>query len=329
MEKLFTFFAIAFPLSFFAQELPYTLSTWNETYQELENPTILTDVGVAWDDPQLFIDLGFNFEMMGESFSSIISVDPGVILFPAIEENELNLFCPYNADIISAGYPDTSYSSISYEVTGPPGNRICKIQWKDVAFYYEVTGFGTWINQTNFQLWLYETTNDFEYRYGENTIKSGDVIHDFGVPLVLVAKNLNFNTGQWETLWMLNGDPANPGVINYYDPDVEPTAEQLLDGEPPAGQVYHFDTGIVGTNEIVPVSAFRIYPAVAENFIIAEFNSPQEAVMKIFDVLGNEVNIRNLSNGVSVIDVSGFAPGTYLICISEGNEFHSMKFIKS
>ncbi|MDZ4822968.1 MAG: T9SS type A sorting domain-containing protein [Flavobacteriales bacterium] len=328
MNKIFTLFAVAIPVSLMAQELPYTFQAWNETYTELANPIMLEE-NQPWDDPQLIIDFGFDFEMMGETFDSIYFNDPGVILFPVIDESDLNLLTPYNADIISAGFgQDTSLSSISYEVVGNPGSRICKIQWKDVAFYYEYEGTGTYNNQTNFQVWFYETTNDFEFRYGHNTIKEGEIIHDYGVPILVVSKNFNLQSGVWEGLWMVVGDPANPEVIIFDDPNFEISEEQLLTGEPPAGQVYHFDTGIVGVNEHVKTSSFQLYPTIAQEFIHISFNSGEKGLMKIFDAMGNEVQSKIISNGIERTNVSHLASGPYVVSITADSEVITRKFIR-
>ncbi|MBL7942007.1 MAG: hypothetical protein JNM00_04540, partial [Flavobacteriales bacterium] len=79
MKKLFTLLSLFFALYLGAQELPYTLTSWNETYNDLENPILLTDDEV-WDDPQFIIPVGFTFEMMGETFEQLLYMDPGVLV---------------------------------------------------------------------------------------------------------------------------------------------------------------------------------------------------------------------------------------------------------
>jgi hypothetical protein len=328
MKKLFTPFALLASAILGAQPLPYTLSTWNEPYTELEAPVMLTGDEV-WDDPQLFIPIGFAFEMMGETFEDLLLLEPGAQVLPSLSEDSLNVFGPYYADLIDAGYAqDTSLSSISYELTGTTGSRILKIQFKNVAFYGEYAELGTSNNRTNFQLWLYEGTFDFEYRYGENSIKDGTFVHALGAPLVFVAKNASLaGDGGFETLWLFGGDPANPETNTWENVDTPPGPELLLNGEPAPGTVYHFDTGIVSVNETVTRQSLRVFPSLTAGELFVSISTGQSETVMIHDARGAAVRQLLLTNGIHTIDVSELPAGTYVMRSMSG-QHEAVRFIK-
>lgn len=328
MKKHFTLYFLLATAGLAAQPLPYTLSSWNEPYTELEAPVMLTGDEV-WDDPQLFIPIGFAFEMMGETFENLLFIEPGAQLLPSLTEDSLNVFGPYYGDLIDAGYgQDTSLSSISYELTGPIGSRILKIQCKNVAFYGEYAELGTSNNRTNFQIWLYEGTSDFEYRYGENSIKDGAFIHPLGAPLVFVAKNVSMaGDGGLETLWLLSGDAANPEAIAYDNLDTPPGAEMLLSSEPSSGTVYHFDTGIVSVNETVTRQSLRVFPSLTAGELFVSISTGQSETVMIHDARGAAVRQLLLTNGIHTIDVSELPAGTYVMRSMSG-QHEAVRFIK-
>ncbi|MEZ4800125.1 MAG: hypothetical protein R2809_10195 [Flavobacteriales bacterium] len=64
------FIALAAPLASNAQEFPYSLTSLNETYQNLDNPTSLIPAEV-WDDPEFIVPLGFDFTFFGSVITEL------------------------------------------------------------------------------------------------------------------------------------------------------------------------------------------------------------------------------------------------------------------
>jgi hypothetical protein len=204
-----------------------------------------------------------------------------------------------------------SQSPILYKTEGNPGSRIFKLEWQNVGYYEEWVNLGTFNNTLSFQVWLYETTNDVEYRFGNNTVKDFSVLHPLGGALVGIAKNVNIDTGTWEGLWLLGGDTANPTVSAYSDPDNAPDPSILLSALPESGQVYHFDTGIVGIDELTSNISLSIFPTSSDNII--HVNSSEQCAFDIYDSLGNLVRNGRLTVGLNDISVLEFASGIYII----------------
>ncbi|MEZ4800124.1 MAG: hypothetical protein R2809_10190 [Flavobacteriales bacterium] len=71
---------------------------------------------------------------------------------------------PYLSDVMNASETEV-VSEINYQVDGEEGSRIVKVEWKNVGFYDEFAANGTFNNITNFQLWIYETDNSFDFRF--------------------------------------------------------------------------------------------------------------------------------------------------------------------
>lgn len=306
------------------QEFPYTFTAFNETYVPLSEATVI-DEGVVWDDPEWVVPIGFDFTYMDETFNQLLFIGSGAQMVPFIQEQEVALLIPYLSDIMNASFTDF-VSPVRYTLEGPAGLRIFKLEWSNVGFYDEGFGFETFNNITNFQLWLYESTNDFEIRFGPNTIKSAEVVHFYGVPGVLLGKNFSLNGESWEALWTLSGNPSSPTVqvASLVQDDLDPT--QLLTGEPADGQVYHFDTGIVSVFEEEQKNLGLIaYPTYVNESINLRSNHEHNVIARVYDVTGRIAQNWVITPGTSVQSTAGLASGSYLIQV-DGQE--AIRFIK-
>jgi hypothetical protein len=294
-----------------AQELPYTFSAFNETYVPLSEATSANGAEI-WDDPQYVIPIGFTVDLMGESVDQLIIIYPGSQVIPSIPETEVSVLLPYIEDIMDTGNDKSgSLSPILYKTEGNPGSRIFKLEWQNVGFYDEWSNVGTFNNTISFQVWLYETTNDVEYRFGNNSIKDFNNLHPLGGVPVGIAKNVNIDTGFWEGLWLLGGDPANPTVYAYTDPETDPEPFMLLSADPQSGQVYHFDTGIVNVGEFNSFEALKLFPTESDNII--HVNAKVNSNYNVFDSFGNLIRTGGLSQGMNDLSIIDLASGIYFI----------------
>jgi hypothetical protein len=327
MKKLLPYVLLLFVFQSNAQELPYTFSVFNEPYIDLVNPTSINN-GEIWDDPEYMVPVGFNFDFMGQAMTQIGIIYPGAQLIPVVAGDLVNVFLIYQSDIIDIGViPDSSLSPMSYRLEGEVGTRILKIEWKNVGFYSEFENNGTTFNTTNFQLWLYETTNDIEYRFGPNTIKSPDLIHFLGKPVVGLGKNVTLDGSNFDAIWLLDGDPVNPSIYTLTYDQGKPSPGMLLDAEPPSGTVYHFDTGIVGVDELTSEVPMQIYPTLADVEINLIWGGEFPATCEIHDATGKLVNSVQISNAFETIDISALATGCYVLRTNDGLHAMSERFV--
>jgi hypothetical protein len=310
----------------YGQAFPYTITPLNQAYTDLNAPIGVTN-GEIWDDPENSIPLGFTFSLMGQNMTSIDLIGLGGVVGNISPELVINAIWVYGSDIIDAGMVnmEVSLSPISYQVTGMAPNRIFKLEWKEVAFYNEVMENNTANNRVSFQLWLHETTNVIEFRFGPNTITQPNLIHDFeGKPWCGFIKNFNTNSGVTDGFWLVGGNVTSPVAVTGSIMQDELTGNQLLSGDPANGQVYRFSPTTVHITEPLAEAGIKAYPTEVSDhlFVVLEdgFNSP----FIIRNLTGQEVMTGRLVGGLNTLNASALAPGLYLLN-TNGN---TVKFIK-
>ncbi|MFN6379086.1 MAG: T9SS type A sorting domain-containing protein [Flavobacteriales bacterium] len=309
----FSFAALAnFGLS--AQEFPYAFSTYNETYTPLgESTNLLGDE--LWDDPEVFIPIGFDFTIFGNTTNELLLLPPGSQLVTGIIKGSVtDVMVPYLGDVMNASITEP-VSPILYSLEGTPGDLIFKLQWTNVGFYDEFFSSESFSNTTNFQVWIYQNGNIVEYRFGDNTIKSPDVIHFFGAPICLIGNAVALDGSSWGGMWAVTGDPSNPNLIAVPSGLQEFTDEYLLNGEPASGTVYRF--GEIPSNVTEEQKQdIVLWPNPATDAIRIIASSNQQ--YWVYDQLGKQVLTGKMINDNHDIDLSNLQSGTYIIRTESG-----------
>jgi len=294
----------------------YTFSTFTEDYSILTEDQNL-DVESDWDDPLFTLQIGFDYEIGDATINSMFQDGLGAAFFSGTNNNG-NAF-GYVEDLrdgVSVGEP----SFITYQVDGDVGDRICKIQYANCAFYDEVVIEGTANNRVNFQIWIYEIDNAIEFRFGSSNISDPSLAY-----LNLEGPNIGIFTditNDGETIGMatyLSGSPQNPNVET--NPDFDVIELSGLNGTPEEGRVYRFAPMSLSAIDQKKES-FSIFPTIASEEIWIEGDEMNEVRYSIVNLAGQV-----LDNGVVVknsINVSSLSSGMYLINIGET----SQKFFK-
>ncbi|MEO1257904.1 MAG: T9SS type A sorting domain-containing protein [Bacteroidota bacterium] len=316
----------------FSQTLPYTFSSFTETYEELEGATALTN-GI-WDDPEFAIPLGFDFAFLGDTASTIYQVGLGSVL--SLNPNGYyavtDFLFAYGSDLIDRGYNDgTSLSTISYKIEGNFGSRICKVEWKNAGFYNELFDYLPSNNFVNLQLWLYEGSNDIEVRFGPNDITGDTLVHDFsGKPMIGMMENLSLSAYSYDAFWYLSGPAQGPKVaLSTAFGDLE-TLEGLMD-DPADGTVYQFSTGITSSEERLDLGQhIKVYPNLTAGDVWVEVdeNINEEGEVLVVNSIGQIVDRQPMQTGTQQIQLGNFSAGQYFINIQTENGFYSGKIFK-
>jgi len=298
-----------------AQELPMTFSAFtSEVYAPLQNP-ISVNNGEIWDDPEYIVPIGFPFTMFGTTATDLNFFGTGAVVGIISPELDLQLMVPAFSDLIDMGYLnlEVSMSPITYEVTGTAPNRIFKLDWSNCGFYYEIVDNGTANNVFNLQLWLYETTNVIEYRFGPRSIPNPELAHDFGYPASGIIKGVNILAQTVQGSWLLGG-PANNPVPAFLDlVNGQPGPEHLLFTDPIEGQVYRFAPIIIpGVKENDPVAAFSLYPTEVNDQFFVRLEEGSNANFTVRNLLGAEVMTGRLNRGLNTLETSALQSGLYL-----------------
>lgn len=329
MKKFFTTSFLLFTLlAGYSQELPYTFSYFNEPYEDLVSPISISGEDF-WDDPNYFIEMPIDFQLFGDDVTSLSISGLGSQILINTEDPELvttHALIPYLADIMNASITDV-VSPISYKVEGEIGNQILKLEWKNVGFYYEYDELGTFSNLTNFQVWFYESDHSFEYRFGPNTIKSGDLVHiAHGAPIMILSEDISTQGATWSGFWSIAGSPLEPSIVSLTpDQFYSFEAQNQLNSEPSSGTVFRFSNYLpVNTTELEEKEErLEVWPTVANQAISVK--SSKVLDYKIFDLLGKQVLTGRLNEGVNAVSIEPMPSGVYILQTSEGDQVKFMK----
>lgn len=191
-------------------------------------------------------------------------------------------------------------SEISYKVEGTSGNKIVKVQWKNLKIR---TGQPN--NYINVQIWVYQATGIIEIHYGPSSASNASGFTESGATAginvgIFYAPD-NFSKF-YEKLW-LNNEPSNLVIDSSTQ-----LVFKALKGVPPNGSVYRFvpKFSLVSSPEIKGDKLVTMYPNPTAN--IVHFTVPQSGI--VTDITGKTVIA---FTEAETINVSGLSPGTYLL----------------
>jgi len=220
------------------------------TYTDLGiNGTPIVSVSGSYDDDNsLPQNIGFSFEFNGTMFTQFVLNTNGVIklgaiapidalLVDALVSTEENLIYPLNRDLMGGVSPE-------YRVytSGVAPNRICTIQFKDLAEYDLIPAQQQYAS-LNFQIKLFETSNNVEFVYGSFVATSAtekDLDVAVGIKGNTAAASVNATktaTGLWSSAGFING---------AYTADAYTMRYTVL---PDAGRTYRFVNAPILNND--------------------------------------------------------------------------------
>jgi len=336
--KFIFIFALLFTLSNIqAQTFPYLLVTETDTYTDIQEADLLSSDGDFWDDPEYLVPIGFTFDFFGENVTELSFVGLGGLLTTQdfYTNDSVDMLLPYIDDLIDIENVDpTLQSTISYTVEGTSGSLIFKLEWKDCGFYNEVSNFGTIENRVSLQMWLYEGTNDIEFRFGPNNIVNPDLVHDYdGVGTGIINSftvDQNFNNVDIQEFWHLSGDPIDPSIVN--DPNGFITYNlATLDSHPANGQVYRFLNPATSTDELRQELAVKVYPTIVTGEFSVEVNEEvlaEKTKVFVHNNLGQEIYNNTITDFKTQLDASRFSSGIYYVTVMNENGKSTEKLIK-
>jgi len=279
--------------SMFGQWSSLSLDTYNEDYTDLDSDQyVYYHSNIVLNSSS--IPVGFNLGILTahdrlSPDSLKINID-GFITLSEYMNGSHELFHAYGADFIDRGAgTGEPQSSISYLLEGNPGNRILKIQWKNMGFYKEYEILGTTDSYTNVQLWLYESQSCFEVRIGPTYISYSSRPH----PAFEHGPMIGYYGVFWDQyqnpqllVQLLSGDPVDPELgINWF-----------LDSLPENGTVYNFHTGSIITTlpdkqEMARNIAAGPNPFSNTTNIRYEISKPGHIHLAIYNMNGKQVAI--------------------------------------
>lgn len=337
-QSLFVLLLMPLATTLTAQDFPFSFSVLQEDYADLPDPVSL-DGGVTWDDPTVPFPIGFTFDLFGYRmdtlFLSGILLGGNLTNFP--DELAVGTVFGNFEDLIDRGYElNMNLSDLGYQLTGTAGNRILKIEWKNVGFYEEVAEDGTADNFINFQIWLYEGSNDLEFRFGPNDVPDPELVYLLSTgPLLGFVEFFDDELEIYNNFWYLFGDPAAPQIGLLADAS-EPPPNGALTGTPADGTVYRFSPVTTSARDL-PISQTKleIWPNPTSgqiNFTLPEADDPSESFqVNVTDMHGKLVLEKTISAGDTPgLQVGQLTAGTYVLRLQKnGHTFALEKFVKN
>jgi len=304
----------------------YTVSTLQQPYADLVNPTSINNGQVWRFNISTEIAMPFAFEFRGEVINRFLFDDDNFVFLTPEADYDNSDEGVYGALGNSLFLQDRTFSTgvssspISYKVDGTQGNRILKLEMKNSGFEgYIDGGFEEDQFYTNFQIWLYEADNAIEIRYGTSNL-TAEAIDAFSNGLGNFAA-----IGSFEILTILSGDSVNPDDGEYTEATF-PDEGLGLNDYPANGTVYRFapqeEAGLPG----LALNTIKLYPNPASSVLNIKAGNTPVSHYAIYDITGKRIEEQNITGATDIsINVENLTAGIYFIAV---NGQH-LKFVKN
>jgi hypothetical protein len=170
MKKLVLILMALFPVSLVAQETIYQYTTVPITYEEQNwlNLNQTQEGSNFWDDEVRQIDIGFEFEFYGETFSTLYLSNNGLLSFTSPingccsgEPLPTSSFYDYSIFFLWTDLVNIDSLNPYISSYGAEGNRRLTIGFYDMPVFYDSTFSST------FEISLFEGTNYVFLNYGD------------------------------------------------------------------------------------------------------------------------------------------------------------------
>lgn len=311
-----------------AQNFPYEFTYANEPYVNLTNATVLDKVALWEDGINLFFEFEFQFgnetmdHMILDGYTGGLFTEDSFVF-----GDSTDAILPYTT---YPGFTAKVNTVIRYVIEGDSPNRIIKVE------FYRVGLVGV-AGEVTFQIWVYETSNAFQFRIGPQNIPNpGGTFYNNKSPLIGFMLDYHY-TSETESVFpqaqFVVGAPAAPVdsvVINgYLDEQIEEGPQYGLTGKPLENSVYTFTPGSVATRQPV-LSTLQISPNPAhESVQLDGLNFETATQVQLLDEQGRMVAVLELPAGVQVLRLPvDMASGLYLLQCTSAKQQAIGRFLK-
>ena len=295
-----------------------------QAYTTLINLGTSISGGAVWDDDTFSAPIPFTFHLDGRPITRLhVTNDGGLTVIgrrSAVGDTSTG-FVPIGADLRDRGTGTAaSRSRIWYHTTGTSPSRVFRLEYLGAGFAADSANADT----ANFQVWLYETSNIVEIRYGASRITPANLPDYFtfsnGMPFVGYFKNVDFENGTFGKLFYLRGANAAPFLDSAILPSIPTTG---LANFPASGTVYRFTpTGNGGSTSVSEAVAaarsLKLYPTVATEAVMVEWAGAGGESYQILSSAGALVGVGRLQRGTQSIAVNWLPTGTYNLRVAGG-----------
>jgi hypothetical protein len=182
----------------------------------------------------------------------------------------------------------------------------------NAGFYGENSTYDTSASYLNFQIWLYETSNDIEFRFGAMNIQNpSDNLYNGNGFMSGLIDSLDWNTAASNQANMLNGVFSNPVMVGPNS-----NLSDVITGNIDNGRVYKFTRAIptsIAKHNLN--SSISIYPNPAREQIFIT-NLAEKATANVYDISGKLV-LLEITAGT--LNISSLEKGIYTVKLVDNN----------
>ncbi|MBP6333953.1 MAG: T9SS type A sorting domain-containing protein [Bacteroidia bacterium] len=299
----------------------YTFShsaTSPSTYEEIVNDSTVTVYPVA--------DLYLVNELIGETFwfynlpftfGGLTSLSFGPNGFLRVD-NDSSIIIIDGANTQLSLIDSTS--KVSYSIDGSPGNRLFRLQYKNVQLNSGPSG-----NFANFQIWYYQSTGEIEIHYGPRSLNNASGYTTANGPNVGIFYSDIYFTICYEKIWC-TVNPANP-VLNTASNYVF----SALPGIPDDGAIFRFTPTFSvsvphGRNN--PRAMVFPNPSYETLTVRTQNESSETSKISIYDTEGRALRITFSNTIEEIINIESLAEGLYYCTVENINRKETFRFIK-
>ena len=337
MKRLLLILLALTPFVGIAQYKYYTDSSYNQTFSFLTSSTSVNN-NQFWDDPEFAIPLGFSFHLFNDTTDTIhISSELGYGAFITTDSftsssNSATGIIAHGSDLQDFDTSEnSSFSPISYSLSGVSPSRIFKLEWKNAGFYNAIDD-STYTDTLNLQLWLYEGSDIIEMRFGNGNYTSNNVLLYDGGPGPWVglfdSADINFDT---RICYFLTDSVNTPQLDSAASPYSLPLPPGMI-GNPAAGSVYQFkpvkNGGTVGYSTLKKTISHEINYFTDRNELRIDVFNDDRFQYTIQDIQGKVIARGKVEKGRKIIETQLLSKGMYIVNLHSGKENTSFKFVR-
>ncbi len=208
-------------------------------------------------------------------------------------------------------------TSVSYHLDGTPGDRVLKVQWKNVGF---PTGIDS--DFANLQIWIHQRSGVIELRYGPSSVEGPNAFNTNGPWAGAFTSPSDF-TRMTEKCWII-GDPAKP----TYDTSRTFTFRRMT-GAPAAGTLFRLTprATLAVPESAPPHDGMLLIPNPANDRVRLAAPSERPVAVRIVDADGNVARRTVLAAGATEMTLDGLAAGAYLVEMNDAGRISRTKLL--
>lgn len=321
MKKLFLFLLVAgCILNGIAQPNYYTFQKHAVAYAELSDDTIVSPAHFGTGDL-------FAFQLAGETFSFFgknYVIDDTSVFISFSNSGHIQLEDDSSFIIIDGifTYLDSIdvNTRLSYKVEGNMGNKVLKVQWKNLKLRAGPGG-----NYINVQMWMHQSTGIVDILYGPSSMNNQSGYNNSTGPNVGMFYSRKDFSKMFEKIW-INGQPGT-----YTIDSARTVVFSAMHGVPANGTMYRFipKSAVSVARQEEATTFFTISPNPSnDNFTISHKTRLRGSiVVAILDITGRIIQSYEMNSQHLTIDTRGFSQGEYIISIKNPEGEYTTKLL--